>query len=164
MKITRYAFFVIICALLLFGCGSPMVGQPAPDFVAEDLAGNEIVLSELRGNVVLIDFWATWCPPCIAELPNVKRIYRRNKDKDFRVLGISLDSELPELEAFLKGSDIEWPQIFEEAVPQGSIADAYGVEYIPATYLLDRNGIIRYVDLRDMELERAVAKLLNETG
>jgi peroxiredoxin len=141
-----------------------MVGKPAPDFKAKDLAGNEIALSELQGSVVLLDFWATWCPPCLEELPNVKRIYRRNTDKDFRVLGISLDSELVELEAFMKGTDIEWPQIFDDGVPGGSIADAYGVEFIPATFLLDRNGTVRYVDLRDMDLERAVARLLSETS
>jgi peroxiredoxin len=164
MKRIQTVVVVIALAALVGGCGNPMVGTQALDFRAKDLSGNEIVLSELRGNVVLIDFWATWCPPCIEELPNVKRIYGKNKDKDFVIIGISVDREFDDLEAFLEGSGIDWPQIFDYGVAGGRISDAYRVEFIPSTFLIDRNGIIRHVDLRDTELERAVSELLNETA
>lgn len=155
--------FLVTLAVLVAGCANPLMDKPAPDFAAKDIAGNEIVLSDLRGKIVLLDFWATWCPPCIDELPNVKRIYDKNKDKDFYVLGISLDSELSQLEVFVEKAQIEWPQIFELGEDGYNISEAYGVEYIPTTFLLDRNGAIRHVGLRDTNLERAVDKLL-ESG
>ncbi len=155
--------FLIAFAALAAGCADPLMDKPAPDISARDIAGDMIKLSDLQGKVVLLDFWATWCPPCVEETPNIKRIYEKHKGKDFHVLGISLDIELSQLEAYVEKAQIEWPQIYELEVDGYDISDAYGVEYVPATFLLDLNGVVRHVGLRDTELERAVDKLL-ESG
>jgi len=150
--------------LLLAGCGSPLVGNVAPDFNAEDLDGNRITLSDYRGKVVLLDFWATWCGPCMHEMPNVRAAYEKYKGNGFRVIGISLDTQQEILEAVLERERMNWPQIPDLKRVENRIGDLYRVEYIPSTFLLDHRGIVRYANLRGNELEAAVVKLLEESA
>lgn len=138
-------------------------GHPAPDFSFTPLRGTEeMSLSDLRGKVVLLDFWATWCGPCMEELPNVISIYREFHDQGFEIVGISLDMDEDALRSVLEDRDIPWVQYFDGKGWDNEIAGLYRVFGIPATFLLDRTGTIRYRDLRGEELKEKVAELLAE--
>ena len=135
------------------------VNQPAPDFRVMDIRGEELTLEQYRGQVVLLDFWATWCGPCIAEMPNVKLAYAKHRDRKFQIIGISLDSSIAPLQAYIQREGIEWRQHLDST---GQIGRLYGVHAIPSTFLIDGAGIIRRVNLRGLALESAVAELVRE--
>ena len=138
-------------------------GHPAPDFTFTTLRdGRRLSLSDFQGKVVLLDFWATWCEPCMAELPNVKEIYKKYHDRGFEIIGISLDTSESALRSELQKQGITWPQYYDGKGWDNQIAALYRVFAIPATFLLDREGIIRYRDLRGQELADKVAELLAE--
>lgn len=138
-------------------------GYPAPDFSFTPFRGGEQVsLSDFRGKVVLLDFWATWCAPCLQELPNVISTYREFHPQGFEIIGISLDTSESDLLSVLEGQEIPWPQYFDGRGWDSEIASLYRIYGIPATLLLDRAGIIRYRDLRGEELREKVAELLAE--
>ena len=128
-------------------------------FTAVD--GREVDVSKLQGKVVLIDFWATWCGPCVAELPNVLKAYKELHPKGFEIVGISLDSDKAELEGFVKEKGMEWPQYFDGKGWQNEISTKYGIESIPAMWLLNKKGMVVSTDARG-GLEEQVTKLLAE--
>jgi peroxiredoxin/TolA-binding protein len=136
------------------------VGKTPPAIEATDLSGQPQSLDRYRGKVLLIDFWATWCGPCRAELPNVKALYRKYKDRGFAVLGVSLDEDRSALKGVLREEQMEWPQLCDGKGWRSPIAQQYGVTAIPRTVLLDRQGVIRYVDVRGDALDQGVAELL----
>jgi len=160
---TYMAIPLMLFALLasFAACGDSRVGQPTLDFTAEDLEGNRISLSDYRGKVVLLDFWATWCGPCLAELPHVREVYGKHKDSGFEVIGISLDIDPVALGDFVQKQGITWPQVFDRKGWDSEVAALYKVDAIPTTFLIDREGIIRYIDPMGRDLERAVKALLD---
>lgn len=136
-----------------------MVGSKFPDFEEKDTNGKSISVASYKGKVVLIDFWATWCPGCLAELPNVLKVYEKYNSKGFEVIGISLDKDLRKLTDFVKARNVPWRQYFDEPSTQ-KLAQRYVISTIPATYLVNQEGVIIGKDLRGPELEAAVAKAL----
>jgi thiol-disulfide isomerase/thioredoxin len=126
-------------------------------FTAVD--GREVDLSKMRGKVVLIDFWATWCGPCVAELPNVLKAYKELHPKGFEIVGISLDSDKGKLESFVKDKGMEWPQFFDGKGWKNEIATTYDIRSIPAMWLVDQKGMVVDTAARG-GLEEKVAKLL----
>ena len=138
---------------------SRFLNKPAPDFQVMDLRGEELSLEQYRGQVVLLDFWATWCQPCIAEMPNVKQTYETHRNRKFQIIGISLDSSMAPLTAYIQGEGIEWRQYLDSS---GRISSVYNVRAIPSTFLIDGAGIVRKVNLRGYALESAVAELVRE--
>ena len=138
------------------------VGTKFPDFAEKDLAGKPLSLANYQGKVVLLDFWATWCPPCRAELPNVIKTYEKHHAQGFEIIGISLDKDQDreKLTSFLKEKNMTWPQYFDGGYWTNKLAVKYGVNSIPATYLLDGEGKIIGNNLRGEALETAVAKAL----
>jgi thiol-disulfide isomerase/thioredoxin len=138
------------------------VGVKFPDFNEKDTAGKPLAIANYKGKVVLIDFWATWCGPCRAELPNVIATYKKYHNQGFEIIGISLDQDQAKLTGFTKSMNMTWPQYFDGQGWGNKLAVKYGMESIPATYLLDGNGKIIGRDLRGDELTQAVAKALGK--
>ncbi|HXR47483.1 MAG TPA: TlpA disulfide reductase family protein [Candidatus Limnocylindrales bacterium] len=135
-------------------------GRQFPDFNVKDVNGKPLSIANYKGKVVLIDFWATWCGPCVAELPNVLKTYTRHHGEGFEIIGVSLDEDQQKLSAFTRKMNMPWPQFFDGQGWNNKLAAKYGIEAIPATYLLDGNDIIIATDLRGDALEQAVAKAL----
>jgi thiol-disulfide isomerase/thioredoxin len=137
-----------------------MVGAAFPTFAVTGLDGQPLDLASYKGKVVLIDFWATWCGPCVAELPNVIAAYGKYHAKGFEIVGISLDKDRAVLEAFLKEKHMTWAQYFDGLGWENKVSTKYGIESIPATYLLDGDGKIVAKDLRGPALDQKLASLL----
>jgi thiol-disulfide isomerase/thioredoxin len=135
-------------------------GTMFPYFSEKDVAGKPISIANAKGKVVLIDFWATWCGPCRAELPSVLATYGKYHDKGFEIIGISLDQDQAKLANFTKSMNMTWPQFFDGKGWQNKLAVKYGIESIPTTFLLDGQGKIIGKDLRGEELQAAVARAL----
>lgn len=133
-------------------------GTAFPDFSEQDLNGKPISAASFKGKVVLIDFWATWCGPCRAELPNVIATYQKYHPDGFQIIGVSLDSDRSKLSDFLKQEDgMTWPQYFDGQGWNNKLAVKYGVQAIPFTVLIGRDGKIIGTDLRGDDLQQAVA-------
>jgi peroxiredoxin len=135
-------------------------GEAAPDFTATTIDNKQIKLSNYKGKVVLLDFWATWCGPCLMELPHVKKLYEANKEKGFEIIGISADETIEDLTQLVEQENLQWPQIFDGGDDGGEVQKIYGVMKYPTTILVDAEGKIHAVDLRGDELDKAVAELL----
>ena len=141
-----------------------LVGKKAMDFKVKDLNGNDLSLEQYRGKVVLLDFWAVWCVPCIAEMPNVKQVYDKYKDENFQIIGISLDQSRDKLVDYLEKEGITWPQVFDGNGWQNRVAEMYGIRAIPHMYLIDGEGMIRKSGVRGHALEPAVHHLVRENN
>jgi thiol-disulfide isomerase/thioredoxin len=137
-----------------------VVGAKFPDFNEKDLSGRPMSIANDKGRVVLVDFWATWCPVCLIELPNTLEVYEKYHGKGFDIIGVSLDEDQPTLESFIKEKGMAWPQYFDGKKWDNKLAMKYGVEAAPTTYLLDGTGKIIAENLRGPALEAAVANAL----
>ena len=120
----------------LFAMDSLGVGDQAPEFEAKDINGNLISLTTLKGRFVLLDFWATWCTPCVHEIAILKRIYEKHNGENFTILGISRDENVSKLRNFLEEQGIEWPQIICESKFNNDVADLYKITGIPKYYVI----------------------------
>ena len=137
------------------------VGDTAPDFSGNNLEGETVALASYKGKVVLLDFWATWCGPCIAELPNVLETYAKYHDQGLQIIGISLDDDRDAMVQFLAEHEtMTWAQIFDGKGWGSEVGALYGVEAIPFTLLLGKDGVIVHRDLRGDGLPKAVEALL----
>jgi len=139
-----------------------LLGKPvAIKFAALD--GREVDLAKLKGKVVLIDFWATWCGPCVAEVPNVVKVYDRLHAKGFDIVGISFDREDDKagLQKFVADNRMPWPQYFDGKFWQNRFGQEFGIQSIPTMWLVDKKGNLRDLNARD-DLEAKVEKLLVE--
>ena len=139
---------------------SLIAGAKFPDFEEKDLAGKPLSIANYKGKVVLLDFWATWCGPCIGELPNVLKTYEKYHAKGFEIIGISLDKDEQTLTNFIKKRGMAWQQFFDGKGWGNKLAVKYGINSIPMTYLLDGEGKIVAMNLRGEELDAQVAKTL----
>jgi thiol-disulfide isomerase/thioredoxin len=136
------------------------VGKPI-DLHFTALDGREVDVSKMKGKVVLIDFWATWCAPCVGEVPQVKEAYDKNHPKGFEIVGVSLDQEKASLTEFVAGHKMDWPQYFETQGGENKFAGQFGITSIPAMWLVDKKGNLRDLHARS-DLSGKVEKLLAE--
>ncbi len=138
-------------------------GGAAPEFTLRLLDGSTVRSSELAGKVVLVDFWATWCPPCVAEMPELVRVHEAfGARDDFVMIGVSLDTEEREVREFVQRRGVEWMQAVGEGGGAPAAADAFGVRGIPALFLIDREGKIAGAYLRAGEVKGALRGLFAE--
>jgi peroxiredoxin len=132
----------------------------APDFTMNDTTGNPVSLSSFRGKYVLVDFWASWCGPCRAENPNVVKAYNEYKGKNFTILGVSLDKTKDAWEKAIKDDHLAWNQVSDLQYWDNAAAKLYGVQAIPANFLIGPDGKIVAKNLRGDALENELSKIL----
>jgi thiol-disulfide isomerase/thioredoxin len=136
------------------------IGKRAPELLSQDVDGRPVKLSALKGKVVVLDIWATWCGPCKAMIPHEREMVERLKGKPFALVSISCDADKETLTAFLAKEKMPWTQWWNGAA--GGILEDWDVHYFPTIYVLDAKGVIRFKDLRGEKLEEAVNQLLKE--
>ncbi|NNE64659.1 MAG: TlpA family protein disulfide reductase [Gammaproteobacteria bacterium] len=139
----------IKCALLLSACllfsasaWSAAASEPAPDFTLKKLDGKNLKLSELTGNVVLINFWASWCGPCVKEMPLLNKIHKKYEPLGFTVLGVNVEQDSDNARAFLASNGVDFPILLDS---KNLVTQQYDVIAMPTTVLVDRDGKIRFV-------------------
>jgi peroxiredoxin len=138
-------------------------GDVAPLFETKTLDGKPISLTDLKGKVVLLDFWATWCGPCVADLPELKAVREKFKANDrFVMLSLSLDAELDVVTKFVAAKDIDWPQANLGEWSKTDVPERFGVESIPAIFLIGPDGKIIASGLHAGAVADAVTKALQQ--
>ncbi|MEI6613703.1 MAG: TlpA disulfide reductase family protein [Chrysiogenales bacterium] len=141
------------------------IGQAAKDFTVELLGKEKFILSGQKGKVVLIDFWATWCPPCREGIVHLKEYYERFKGRGFEIVGISLDADRKKVDEYLAKEKLKWKIAFSGKAWNDDIARLYSINLIPAYWLIDRQGILRDfgLHLRDKKnMKQAIERWLAE--
>ncbi|WP_175545810.1 TlpA disulfide reductase family protein [Sinomicrobium oceani] len=137
------------------------IGEKATDFSQINDQGVEVSLSDLRGKYVLIDFWASWCGPCRAEYPYLKRVYKKYGHKNFEILGVSLDDKESVWRNAITSNGFEWIQLADLKGRHNAVAIAYGISAIPQNFLIDPQGIIIAKNLRGEELEEKLSEIID---
>lgn len=131
----------------------PQIGFAAPDFTLKDLNGNTVKLSNFRGKPVYLNFWASWCPPCKAEIPEIQKFYQQNKDKvAVLAVNITFNDKVSDVVNLLKTNNANFPVLLD-ANGNSPVADAYQVYGIPVSFFIDKNGIIRATHVGGMTLD-----------
>jgi len=140
------SIFVKRCALavmLVAGAAyAADAGGPAPAFTLTDLAGQQATLSQYKGQVVMVNFWATWCGPCQQEMPLLDQMYKKYKPAGFTLLGVSVDKEGPAVKELMARKPVSFPVLLD---PANQVSKAYHVAEMPSSVIIDRKGEIRYV-------------------
>lgn len=136
-----------------------LIGKPAPRVGANDLEGKRVDLGDYNDKVVLVDFWATNCPPCLEEFPNLRQLYKEFQPKGFEIIGVSFDESPDIVEAFRSRAKLPWRMVMNES-PEGLVSRRFSTKTIPALFLIDRKGNVAQADVRGNDLREAVKKLV----
>ncbi len=168
-------FLTLLVFLIVLGCGEAEANSEqnkkdgkiglaksniAPDFTLNDLQDSTHTLSEYRGKVVLVDFWATWCAPCILEVPGLVKLYNEYKEKGLVILGMSLDTDQKRLRNFVAKNKVEYPVLIKAR----AVSALYAVRAIPTAYLIDKNGKIveKFIGYKKGYKEKKIIELLKK--
>ena len=177
MKPTRTFLLFILAVLLMAGSEFKTasaqqigleIGNVAPEIRLPSIKGDTIALSSLRGKLVLIDFWGTWCSPCVEEQPELARLYGKyknatfSKGKGFEIYGVSLDSKKTTWENGITSLHINWIQVSDLKFWRSPVAKAYNIQALPYNLLIDGKGVILAKGLHGAMLEREIANYLNK--
>ncbi|MFC1966094.1 TlpA family protein disulfide reductase [Chloroflexota bacterium] len=162
---------ILIMGLLMTGCSSPPVtggstqapeaDKLAPDFQLSNLKGQSVALSDFRGRPVLINFWASWCGPCRAEMPYIQQVFEEWSDRGLVILSIDIGESLSTVEGFMQSYNLSFPVLLDV---NKTVALKYNVRYIPTSFLVDEGGIIKAVKIgafsSTAEIERELSKII----
>lgn len=136
------------------------VGEPAPDFALVDLSGGPLRLSELRGRPVVVNFWGSWCPPCVEEFPRLARAVDEHSDEGLTVIGVVYQDRYTSARDFMEGFGATWPAAMD---PGGRVASEYGIYGAPETFFIDRDGVVAARQIgpfSEEALDRHLARIL----
>jgi peroxiredoxin len=158
----KLLFMLLITGAALGASAQIRIGQPAPDLSLPDRSGHAIQLSSMKGSVVLIDFWASWCGPCRLNNPHLVKFYGKYHEKGFQILGVSLDENGDAWRTAVGQDHLSWPQVNDNKGWNAPSAATYGVNAIPASFLVDKEGIVRGLNLVGWGLESKVKTLLKK--
>jgi peroxiredoxin len=139
---SRLACAFVLGLLLHAGAASAGPGEPAPDFTLRSNGGTNVKLSELRGQVVMINFWASWCGPCRQEMPLLDQLYQQYADLGFALLGVNVEENPADAERMLKDTPVTFPILFDA---ENTVSKLYDVTAMPSTVIVDRDGNVRFV-------------------
>jgi len=147
MKLIKqfYLFSLVFISVLLSGfliSSNAMASNLAPDFTLKSKDGENVRLSDLRGQVVLLNFWASWCGPCRQEMPILDSMHNKYKSLGFTVLGVNLDAKSNKAIKYLKDTPVTFPVLYD---PKGDVSGEYGVQIMPSTVIIDKDGNVRYL-------------------
>ncbi len=137
-------------------------GYQAPEVALPAINGDTVKLSSLRGKVVLLDFWASWCGPCRVSNKNLVKLYPKFKEKGFEILGVSIDEDKKDWQTAVKRDKISWLQVNDNGGWESLTAIQWRISAIPTSYLIDKDGTLIAMDLEGKELERALKEILGE--
>ncbi|RLJ70528.1 peroxiredoxin [Hydrogenivirga caldilitoris] len=166
-KNIAYGLGILLVALMLYlglvtnshqeNIAGVLPGKEAPNFKLKTIEGKEVSLEDYRGKVVLVNFWATWCPPCREEMPLFERVYRTYRNKGFEVLAVSTDSSLDPVKKFVKEYKLSFTVLFDDR----NITSLYGIQGLPTSFLINREGKVVKVRLGEYkEIEKDLKQIL----
>lgn len=158
MKKTGFLIIALLAGSLAMA--QVRVGQMAPEISLPNTKDSIVKLSDFKGKVVLIDFWASWCPPCRESLPGVVKLYNKYKAQGFEVVGVSIDSKKSAWQRAYRYFRLPYTLLLDKDGWRSKAIGDYGINGIPATFLLDKTGKIVAIDAEGQELENAVIRLL----
>jgi peroxiredoxin len=153
---------VLLSFILLSVFSQAKKNEPAPDLSLPSTDSKIITLSNLKGKVVVLDFWASWCEPCRMNNPNLLKLYKKYHDKGLEILSISLDSNAINWKQAVTQDKMEWLQANDDKGWNATSTVAYNVEAIPSLYLIDKKGIIREINLFGWRLDSEIKSLLKK--
>ncbi len=157
---------IVVLALFMTGCSSSpsqdtKVGSLAPDFQLYNLNGKPVSLSDYRGTPVLLNFWATWCPPCRAEMPYLQQVYEEWSVQGLKLLAVNIGESSAEVEEFMQSYNLTFPVLLDT---KQDVSQIYNIRYIPATFFIDKDGIIQVVKVgpfqNKAEIESTLIKII----
>src|ERR1700749_4833301 len=146
----RAAMAVLLAASAALAAGAD--SGPAPAFSLAELSGQQAALSQFKGQVVMVNFWATWCGPCQQEMPLLDQMYKKYKPAGFTLIGINVDKDAPPVKQLLERKPVSFPVLRD---PQNQVSKAYQVDEMPSSVIIDRKGQIRYVHRGYKQIRRA---------
>jgi len=163
MKAIMYMAAVLVLLIGLLGMAGrpPLVGSPAPEIALKDLQGQEVKLSDLHGKIVLLNFWATWCKPCKEEMPAMQASYDKLRDQGFVVLAVN---ELEDTDKVIEHIRTHGHTFLVVMDHDNRVANQYGVVGLPASFLIDRQGIVREHIFGNLMTEQWIAELVRQYG
>jgi peroxiredoxin len=159
-------FFIIVFFLTAFsGAYAGSDNKPAPDFSMKDVNGKDFTLSSLKGKVVILSFWATWCHPCKDEMPKFNKLYKEMRSRGLEIVAVSSDYSLGSLKDFLDKNSLDFSILYDE---KRTVTRQYKIPYLPVTFLIDKSGVIvekitGEFEWPSGEMKKKLEKLLQQT-
>ena len=157
---TLFTLFVSFVFFTTIKAQPPRQGMMARDIVLPSLNGDTLKLSSLKGKVVLVDFWASWCGPCRVSNKGFAKLYPKYKDKGFEIFAISLDDDASDWKKAVQKDKITWPQVIDRGGWEANTARNWNIQALPTSYLIDKEGRLVAMDLEKDDLEKALQELL----